>query len=334
MKLSRSLIAGPAAGALLALLIAVFFSACSSAPDTSAPERTVISRSADWHGALLYIADEQGPDKDWGSVRLYDNVSGFVEKTVEQSLAAAPADVCVTPDGGSMFVASGANGRIEHFHWDGNNWLDGPSIDTPAQSLAALERGPDGLLYAADGDVTAAPGGAGKSGVGLFYRIDPAGDALAGAPLTFPQLSRASGIAWAPDGATVYVSGMLKGGGPALLVAAWPALRQPAVINLPLAAVNEVVAAPDGRFVYVMGQGKIIKINAATRAVAAGLTPAPQADADYYGAAFSADGRYLFTAATPAGADSTLYVIDLTNGNVVHTVKHISVKARGIKRVE
>ena len=334
MSAARKKLTALIAGALPLLLACAFISACSSSPDTSAPERTVVNRTADWHGALLYVADQNGPDPDWGSVRIYDNVSGFVEKSVEQTLAAAPADVCVTPDGGSMFVASGDNGRIEHFHWDGNNWLDGPKIDTPAQSLSALVRGPDGMLYAAAADTTAPAESAARGGPGLFYRIDPASDSISGAPLSFPQLASASGIAWSPDGGTVYVSGKRKGAGAALVVAAWPSARQLALINLPAAAVNEAVAAPDGRFVYVMGRGKIVKIDAAARAVAGALTPAPEPDAEYYGAAFSADGRYLFTDATPPGADSTLYVIDVAGGNTVQTVRHIGVKARGLKRVE
>ncbi|MEK6537419.1 MAG: hypothetical protein AABZ63_08030, partial [Actinomycetota bacterium] len=77
--------------ALLVLVIALLAAGCTDeGPDTSAPQRTVIDRTPDWRGALLYIADENGPVPGWGSVRVYDNVSGFVEKTVEQTAAAGP----------------------------------------------------------------------------------------------------------------------------------------------------------------------------------------------------------------------------------------------------
>ena len=315
-------------GAILTLGLAFFLSGCASTPDTSAPERTVVERSADWHGALLYIADAQGPDPDWGSVRIYDNVSGFVEKTVEQTQAAAPSDEYVTPGGSSMYVTSSVNGKIEKFRWDGNNWIHGPVIETPAQHLFAIVRGPDQNLYAA------ADGSPGATG--LFYRLDPSTDRLAASPVTFPALTVAGGMSWSPDGATAYVSGARASGEAALLIAAWPSASVKAEVVLPgVTQANEVVTSPDGRSVYVMCRGRIFKVDPASSAVAATLAPAADPEAIYYDADFSADGRYMFTTATlPGGADSTLYVIDLTDGSVVRTVKHIGIKAMGIQRTE
>ena len=317
---------------LVTLTLALILAGCGG-PDTSAPERTVIKRSADWHGALLYIADRKGPDAEFGSVRIYDNVSGFVEKTVEQTDAAAPNDVLVTPDGGTMFVASSVNGKIDQFHWDGNNWIHGSVVETPSNQLFSLSLGPDGFIYA-PGD---SGGGAAKA---LVYRLNPKSLALDPAPVTFPSLESVHGISWSPDGGTAYVSGSGPGGKPKLLLASWPAGRVEAQMTLPGTDVaNKDLTSPRGRFVYVMCRGEILKINPASRAVAGTLEPVPAASGnasinDYYGGALSADGRYLFAAGTPAGSDSTLYVIDLETAAVVKTVKHISAEARGLQRTE
>ena len=312
--------------ALLPCLAAAGLAGCGFEPDTSAPQRTVVNRSADWHGALLYVADENGPTTGWGSIRVYDNVSGFVEKTVEQTAAAAPSDVYVTPDGGTMYVASKANGRIDQFQWDGNNWHEGnATIDTPASQLLALVPGPDGKLYAADG----AP----PNGVARLLAVDPAANSMTGAELDFPGYSVAHGAAWSADGSQMFVP-VTGPGGSGLLFVSWPGAAPASFVSLPSAPVNEAVTSPDGRFVYVMGRGEIFKVDVAGRAVAATINPAPEPGTDYYGAAFSADGRYLFVTATPPGSDSTLYIIDLTTNSVASKVKHISVRANGIKRAE
>ncbi len=312
---------------VLALALALVLAGCGS-PDTSAPERTVLKRSADWRGALLYIADAQGPDPEFGSVRVYDNVSGFVEKTVEQNLAASPSDVYVSPDGGSMYVASSANGEIDSFRWDGNNWVHDHDIETPAASLETLVRGPDKLLYAAGALDSRGP-------ARLFYRLDPAAGKLA-ASVSFPELSSVSGISWSPDGASAYIAGTATSGAAQLAVYTWPSRSYQKAVALPgIKETHEVVTSPDGRFVYVMCRGKLLKIDAAKRTLAGALTPDPNPQADYYGAAFSADGRYLFTDATdPGGSESTLYIIDLNSNNVVKTVNKISVDAKGMKRTE
>ncbi len=315
---------------MLILLLAVpalvvFLGGCSS-PDTSAPARTIINRSADWRGALLYIADAKGPDAQFGSIRIYDNVSGFVEKTVEQDLAASPSDVYVSPDGSSMYVASAANGEIDNFRWDGNNWVHDRDIETPAASLKTLVAGPDKLLYAA-GAID------GNGPARLFYRLDPASGRLA-APVNFPELSSVSGIAWSPDGASAYVAGTGTNGAAELAIYSWPAQSLRKTVALAgIKETHEIVTSSDGRFVYVMCRGKILRIEAARGLLAGALTPDPNPGADYYGAAFSADGRYLFTDATdPGSGESILYVVDLNTNKLVKKVDKISVEAKGMKR--
>ncbi len=301
-------------------------SGCGYEPDTSVPQRTEIDRSADWHGALLYVADENGPTPGWGSIRVYDNVSGFVEKTVEQTAAAAPADVFVTPDGSSMYVASKANGRIDKFRWDGNNWNPGTvTIDTPAGQLLALVKGPDGLLYAADG----AP----ANGVARLLAVDPAADRLTGGEIDFPGYTVAHGAAWSIQGSQLFVP-VTGPRGSGLLFAAWPGGTVTGYLSLPAASLNEAVTSLDGRFVYVMARGEIFQVDAANRTLVASIKPAPKPDTDYYGADFSADGRFLFVTATPPASDSTLYIISLADNSVASAVKHISVKANGVKRAE
>lgn len=315
------------------LLFAALFSllgiasGCGYEPDISAPERVEIERRADWQGALLYIADGDGPVPGFGSIRIYDNVSGFVEKTVEQVAAAAPGDVFVTPEGSSMFVAGG-NGLIDKFRWDGNNWISGGvTVETPATALLALKSGPDQKLYAVDGS----PG----AGVGRIYVLDPANDQLAPEPILIPTLSAASGIAFSPDGSTAYVTGTAAGTSAAqLLFLSWPSAQIEGIMDMPMASVHQVTAAPDGRFVYVAGRGEVLKVDPVAKTVAASYKPAPETGTDYTDADFSADGRFLFVVGTPPGRDSTLYVLDLETLSVVKTVEHISSKANGIQRVE
>lgn len=309
------------------LLISLALAGCGYEPDISAPERVEIERSTDWRGALLYIADESGPNADWGSIRIFDNVSGLVEKTVGQLQAAAPSDMYVTPEGSSMYVASSANGLIDKFRWDGNSWIgSGVTVETPASSLLALKAGPDGRLYAVDGS----PGAAGR-----ILILDPATDSLAAESITIPSLDSASGIAWSADGSKAYVAGMAAGSsGPVLLIASWPTAQISGSINLPLAQAHQVMSAPDGRFVYVMGRGEVLKVDPAAGVVAGSIKPAPGTEIDYLDADFSADGRYLFVTGTPPGASSNLYVIDLQTGIVINTVQRISSKANGIQRVE
>jgi DNA-binding beta-propeller fold protein YncE len=298
------------------------------APDTSAPERTVIDRSPDWQGALLYIADENGPEPEWGSVRIYDNVSSFVEKTVEQTAAAAPVDIYVTRDGGSMYVAGANNGRIDKFRWDGNNWIrGGVTIETPAQQATALAPGPDGKLY-----LTTAGGGGPAGGI---YRINIATDRVEDDQLMIPELPDLHGIAWSPDGSTVYLTGKSASGSPRLVAAAWPSLAVKSRIDLPnTASANRLTVSADGRFIYVMAAGYIYRLDPVSMAIVNTLAPSGKTETVYSGSALSADGRFMFVAGKTAGEDSSLYILDLTNDSVVKTVKHISDTAGGIQRVE
>ncbi len=321
------IISSLALSATLVLLLVAAAGCTSSPPDTSAPQRQVIDRTADWQGALLYIADQDGPVPEWGSIRIYDNVSGFVEESIEQTSAAGPADVYVTPDGSSMYVASIANGRIDEFRWDGRNWnRSGNVIDSPAASLLTLSPGPDGMLYAADGT----PG----SGDGRLYVLDPESGSLAPEPLTFDSLEAIRGIAWNHEGTRAYVSGSKTSGAPVLLDAAWPAAAESASVELPLQQANKAAVSPDGSQVFVMGNGGIARVDAASMTVIGTWNPAGQPGIVYYDAAFSADGVYMFTAGTDPASDSTLYVIDLRDGSLVHSVNHVSRRANGILRVE
>jgi len=305
----------------------LFVAGCTDQPpDTSAPERVELDRRGDWRKALLYIADENGPVEGWGSIRIYDNVSGYVEKTVEQTTAAAPSDLFVTPDGGSMYVASSANGVIEKFRWDGNNWIDGGvSIELPASSLSMLVSGPDGRLYAADKTPA--------NGIGTIYMLDPVNDKPVDSAITFPELAVVTGIAWSPDGSLAYISG--KGtGGPQLIVTKWPSKVTERTVPLPVQEIHGTVISPDGRFVYIFARGDVIEIDTSNMSIAGMYRPAREPDEDYYDADFSEDGKFMFVTGFSPGKDGTLYVIDLSSNTVVHTVKHIAVKAGGIQRVD
>jgi sugar lactone lactonase YvrE len=297
----------------------------SEPPDTSAPQRIEIDRTDDWRGALLYIADENGPTEGWGSIRIYDNVSGFVEKTVEQTLAAAPSDMYVTRDESTMYVSSLGNGRIDIFSWDGNNWnRTGKTIEAPSTSLLTMVPGPDGRLYIANGS----PG----STRDRLFAFDPTTDELTGA-VALSAINEVHGIAWSADGTSAFISGDTDSG-PSLIKTAWPSGNLLAAIEIPLANVNQVVASPDNKQLYVMGQGGITVVDTATFKVMGSLNPSTLPGSTYVDSDFSADGRYLFTDASEAGMDSTLYVVDLQSSQLVNTVKHISFKANGIQRVE
>ncbi len=304
----------------------LYTSGCiATEPDTSAPQRKEIARTDDWQGALLYLADEAGPIDSWGSIRVYDNVSGFVEKTVEQTLAAGPSDVYVTGDGSTMYVSSLANGRIDQFHWNGNNWSRGNNtINSPSLSLLTLVPAPDGLLYAADGISTDG---------GRFFILDPDTGRLDDRELAVPALTAARGISWAADDSAAFISG-IGAGGPVLFKLSWPAETVSGSLALPVPQPHQVVTAPDGASLFIMGQGAITKVDPGTMTVLATIQPSGSPATEYMDGAFSADGRYLFTAGTEPGADSTLYVIDLASLGVVHTVPHVSARANGIQRVE
>jgi hypothetical protein len=187
-----------------------------------------------------------------------------------------------------------------------------------------LVKGPDGRLYAADGT----PAG----GTARLLVFDPSIDQMAG-EIAFPGYGVAHGAAWSADNSQLFVP-VTGPGGSQLLFTTWPGAAVTSALTLPPFAVNETVTSPDGRFVYVMGRGEITKVDTVARTVVASLKPAPEDGTDYYGGDFSADGRYLFVTATPPGSDSTLYVIDVTDGSTASSVRHISVKANGIKRVE
>ena len=313
-------------GGILLLLSTLIAGCTDEPPDTSAPERIEIIRGDGWQDALLYIADENGPEEGWGSIRIYDNVSGFVEASVEQTGAAAPSDMFVTPDGSSMYVASGANGAIEKWRWTGNSWIDGNvTIETPAASLSALVPGPDGRLYATQAQPALAEG--------AIHVIDYNADRLANATVTIPGLSSVDGIAWSQDGSTAFITGTGPGG-PSLFQLAWPAKTLIATSPLPIKRAHELVLSPNGRYLYVCASGDIIMLDSATGAIVKTLNPGPEADEDYFDAAFSGDGGFMFvTGSTPANGGN-LYVIDLATNSVVKTVKHVGAKANGIQRVE
>lgn len=339
-------------------------SGCGYEPDTSAPERAEIQRSVDWQGALLYVADAEGPTAGWGSVRIYDNVSGVVETTVEQTMAAAPADMHVTPDGGRMYVASSANGRIDSFSWNGDNWLrSGPVIDTPGSCLSALKAGPDGKMYATDcseGQLS-----------GRIFVVDLAVGAVS-KTIIVPDLISVTGISWSPAGDRVYLAGtavqyedVMENNGPVLEVAQWPSMQKISgtmLIGL-LRVVHQVEASPDGQSVYVMGLGEILKLDEPANTLAlsfkpdvsvrgsqggpAGVSPSGAASTtgeisaegtdgtDYVDAAFSADARYLFVTGGPDGNNKTnVYVIDLITGELVQKIYHAADDVGGIQRVE
>ncbi|MBE0429449.1 MAG: hypothetical protein IBX61_06210 [Thermoleophilia bacterium] len=313
--------------AVFFLFILLFGAGCGYEPDTSAPQRTDIDRSPDWRGALLYIADRDGPTEGFGSVRVYDNVSGFVEMTVEQTRAAAPSDLYITSEGSSMYVASSANGLIDKFRWDGNSWIRGTfDIETPSSSLDALAAGPDGRLYAVD----ATPGG----GAGRLFVLDPQTDQVGDDPLVIPALASVSGISWSSDGAAAYVAGKAAGTGTSvLLILSWPSGQVAGSIDLLTDDTRHVATSPDGRFVFIMGRGEILKTDPSSGTVIGSLKPDPGAAIQYTGGDFSADGRFLFVTGTDPGGGN-LYVIDLETEAVVNTVNQISRQAGGIQRVK
>ena len=235
-------------------------------PDTSAPQRTVIDRTADWQGALLYISDATGPTPEWGSIRIYDNVSGFVEKTVEQTVAANPSDVWVTADGGSMYVSGSDNGRIDKFRWDGNNWnRGGVVIDTPARLITSIAPGPDGNLYVTADDSALA---------GSIYKINARLDKIDGEPLRFPGLANLRDITWSPDGTSAYLCGTGAAGAAQLAIASWPSLAVSGLVDLPGSPrANRALTSGDGRFVYIMADNAIYIFNVATRSISATFSP-------------------------------------------------------------
>lgn len=314
--------------ALLVLVVALSAAGCSGDdPDTSAPQRTVIDRTPDWQGALLYIADENGPVPGWGSVRVYDNVSGFVEKTVEQTAAAGPADVYVTRDGGSMYVAGAENGRIDKFRWDGNNWnRGGVTLELPVTSISAVMPGPDGKLY------VAANGGDRQ---GQLFRLDLITDRVEDQPVPFASLLDVQGAAWSPDGSTVYLSGRSPQGQWRLCSASWPSLSAERCLDLPeTTGASKPVVTVDGRSVLIMAPERVLMIDPASMTVRGTFAPSGNPATMYSDGALSVDGNFLFVTGKAAGQFSTLYVVSLADNTTVHTVKNISDTARGIQRVE
>lgn len=308
-------------------LIAVMLSACTDEPpDTSAPERVEIDRTSDWQGALLYIADGKGPVEGWGSIRIFDNVSGFVESTVEQTMAAVPSDLYVVSNGSEMFVTSMANGVVDMFFWDGNAWRRGSSkIATPSRNLYAIEAGPDGLLYLA---------GITEAGTtGALFKLVPDTGELQDEALVIDGITEARGITWSTDGATAYVTGTTPQGA-SLVMLAWPGGNIANSTSLPVGAVNQPQISPDGKTLYIACAGQILTADPASGTLTGSLAPAPDSATEYYDVAFSADGRYIFAPGTPPGGDTTLYVIDITTGATVNQITHVSIKANGIKRTE
>jgi len=302
-------------------------SGCGYEPDVSAPERVEIERSRDWHGALLYIADEMGPNPEFGSIRVYDSVSGLVEKTVEQVKAASPSDVFVTKEGSSLFVSSAANGLIDKFRWDGNNWISGGvTLEPDASSILALRPGPDGRIYALDGTP-------GMSTTRLFA-IDPVTGGMDQGPATTLPVERASGISWSLDGSKAFIAGHTAGtASPVLAITAWPPAQSASVVGLPVEAAHQVVTSPDGGTVYIMSRGQIIKVDPVSGTLVGSIVSSV-GNVEYMDADFSADGRFLFATGNAPGANGVLYVFDLQTGAMVHSVENIGVKINGIQRVE
>lgn len=311
---------------LIVLIIFALGGCTDESPDTSAPERIEIDRSEDWHGALLYIADGNGPVAGWGSVRIFDNVSGFVEATVEQTMAASPSDLYVNDRGNQMYVSSMANGVVDLFFWDGNGWHRGTSeIETPAKSLLAIEAGPDQLLYLA--------GSTPAGDAGAIYKLSQEHDDLLAEPVIIPGITEARGIAWSEDKTSAIVTGSGPGG-PSLTLLAWPAAAVTGTVNLPVELVNQPQTSPDGKTLFVACRDRILTADPKSGAITGSLAPSSEPGTDYYDVAFSADGRFLFAPGTPPGGDTTLFVIDLSTGSTVSQITHVSIKANGIKRTE
>lgn len=311
---------------LLALAVLLPTACTDESPDTSAPERIEIDRSDDWRGALLYIADGDGPVAGWGSIRIFDNVSGFVEASVEQTMAANPSDLFVVEDGSKMYVGSMGNGVVDMFFWDGNGWRRGTrEIETPSPGLFAIEAAPDGMLYLA--------GSSSAGGLGALYRLDQATDSLTGEPIAIAGISTARGITWSADKSTAFVTGDGPAG-PSLLMLAWPGATTTAAFPLPVATVNQPQISPDGLTLFIACRGEILIAEPATGRITGSLRPSAAPDTDYYDVAFSADGRFLFAPGTAAGGDATLYVIEMATGATVAQITHVGKKANGIKRIE
>ena len=69
-------------------------------------------------------------------------------------------------------------------------------------------------------------------------------------------------------------------------------------------------------------------------AILSSFSPAPEPSTAYVDADFSADGSSLFITGSPAGGDSNLYIMDRETGALLKEIKHISMKAGGVQRVE
>ncbi|RJQ42864.1 MAG: hypothetical protein C4534_09275 [Gaiellales bacterium] len=295
-------------------------------PDTSAPERVEIDRASDWTGALLYIADGEGPVPSLGSIRIYDNVSGFVETTVEQTFAANPSDLFVSENRSRMYVSSMANGIVDLFFWDGNGWRRGTSkIDTPATRLFAMENGPDQLLYLAGSTMTGE--------AGALYRLDTNTDDVIPEPVVIPSITEARGVTWSADASLAFVTGP-GADGPTLQTLSWPAAEATGSVSLPVNKVNQVQLSPDGLVLYVACEGTILTADPVDGKLISSLSPSADPSTEYYDVAFSADGRYLFTPGTVPDGDATLFIIDLATGSVISQVTHVGARANGIKRIE
>ena len=266
------------------IFLIIFASSCGAEPDTSAPERVEIERNKDWTGALLFIADEKGPTAESGSVRMFDNVTGFVEKTIEQTAAALPADVYVLPDETSMFVASHANGLIDRFNWDGNNWIaSGLTIETPSRSLSVIKGGPDGLIYAVN-DVS----GTGPASILVLNRrgeLLPAMEA--------PGLARVTGLSWSADSTKLFLVGQWQtNSAPILVTMSWPEKTLISSIDLPLSSPGQLITSPDGKYLFVMGESVLqidLASGKATTFIQGGGNGIQYVDGD-----FSADGQFMF----------------------------------------
>lgn len=311
----------------VAIVVIMLVGCTGEEPDTSAPRRQVIDRTADWQGALLYIADRTGPNPAFGSIRIYDNVTGFVERTIDQSIAAAPSDMYVTPDGGAMYVTGSENGRIDKFRWDGNNWIrGGVIIDTPASSIFAMAPAPDGMLY-----FTADDGGPS----GKIYQLNMIADQAEPTSVSVPQLSELRGIAWSPDGNTVFLPGLGQDRTAQLLAARWPSLEILGRVDLSGATgVNQAVTSIDSSRIYVMAEGRVYIVDPASLSVTSTIEPSGNPQTSYSDGAISADGRYLLLVGNQAGDRASLYIVDLSNNSLVKKVGNVAEKAGGMQRAE